>query len=246
MASWFKRRPFIVGSAIAALVGAAIAVAVVSFIDGDESAKVPLNCSVYDFDESVRLTVVGTVDEEEAEGGCQTFASELSDSSSYWIVGKPPPPESEPHLICAQLGPEGEGGRVIVEENPEAFTSTAIGICGRLAHAGWTQDASIELGPWQRDYARAVMAQESIEAEEQEQREAEAAVIEVEEEAIYACQEKAEAAEAAELEAIERVTEERIEAAPESDEFRIEEEGWAEEEEAWESGEAAFEACEEE
>lgn len=244
IAGWFKQRPLLAGGALAALCGLVAAAAVVFFVEGDEPADVPINCSVYDSEESVRLTAQGTVTEKEAESGCAGLAADLSGDSSYWKVGAPLLPESEPRLVCALLGPADDGGRVIVEENGEAFTSVATGICGRLAHEGWTQDASVGRGPWQRDYDTEMLAQELIEEEEQEQREAEVAAIEAEEEVIYACQERAEAAEEAELETIERETEEAMAGASESEEFAIEEEGWAREEEAWERGEAAYEACE--
>lgn len=240
-----KLRPFAIAGAVAALSGIVIAVGVVVFVDEEKPATVPISCSVYDSDESVRLSVEGMVEEEKAKSGCQALAAELSGSSSYWIVGTPGLPEEEPRLVCAQLGPEDESGRIIVEENPEMFASAATGICGRLAHAGWTQDESVERGPWQQEFVTEALAREAIEREEQEQREIEVAAIEEEEEAIFACQERAEAAEEAELEGIERETEERLEKATESEEFNIEEESWAEEEAAWERGEAAFEVCEE-
>lgn len=241
---WLRRRPFVAGGALAGLCGVIAALAVVFLVDGGEPANVPIDCTVYDSDESVRLTVQGTVTEKEAESGCNALAAQLSGSSSYWIVGRPAVPGSEPQLICALLGPADEGGRVIVEEDGEVLVSGATGICGRLAHEGWTQDETVGRGPWQREYDVEVLARELAEAEEQEQREAEIAAIEAEEEAIYACQERAEEAEEAELEAIERETEERMEAAPEAEEFDIEEEGWNEEEEAWDRGEVAIEACE--
>lgn len=232
------------GGALAAVCGVIAAGAVAFFVNGDEAADVQISCSVYDSEETVLLTAQGTVTEKEAESGCEELAADLSGSNSYWVVGTPPAPESQPELACALLGPEDVGGRVIVEENPEAFVSEATSICGRLAHEGWTQDGSVTRGPWLHEYDTEALARELVEEEEQEQREAEVEEMEAEEEVVHACQENAEAAEEAELEAIERETEDRMAGASESEEFVIEEEGWAEEEEAWERGETAFQACE--
>jgi hypothetical protein len=240
------RKKRVAWGALVGVVGA-IALGAILIVRGDavEPADVPVSCSVYDSDGGVRLTVEGEVTQSEAEHGCNELAARLSGDYSYWKLGAPPLPESEPSLVCALLSPEGNGTTAMVEEDPATFASTATSICGRLAHAGWIQDEAGAPGPWQREFASAVAAQEAIELEEQEVREAEAAEREATEAAIAACVERAEAAEEAELEEIERQVEAEVAAAAtESEEYRIEEEGWEREEDAWEDGEAAIERCE--
>lgn len=224
------------------LAAAAVSILVLRGAASDP-ADVPFNCAVHDSDASVQFALEGLVTAAEAEGGCEEIAARFSGSASYWKVGISPLPTDEPRQVCALISPDG-AATATVEENPDSFATSATSICGRLAHAGWTQDESAAAGPWQREFAAAVAAQEAIELEEQEAREAEAAEREREEAVVEACGERAEAQETAELEAIERETEARLDAAAsESEEYRIEEEGWSREEDAWERGEAAFEAC---
>jgi len=219
-----------------------VAAIVIVLASRDEPADIAIDCSVYDSDGSVRLTLHGKVTQEEAEGGCDGIAAELSGEGRYWRIGTPPLPDDEPRLICALDAPTGESGRAIVEGGPESFASFGTSLCGAFAHEGWTQVEAAS-GPWQREYTIARQAEEEVEIEEQEIRDEEAARREKREQAIYRCEEKARAAEEAELEAMEHETEERVSAAPESQEYEIEEEGWAREEEAWERGERAIEAC---
>lgn len=224
------------------MAGVIVAVVVIVLVGRDEPADIAIDCSVYDSDGSVRLTLRGKVTQEEADGGCDGIAAELSGEGRYWRIGTPPLPDDEPRLICALDAPAEKSGRAIVEDDPESFASFGTNLCGAFAHEGWTQ-AEAASGPWQREYALARQAEEDVEVEEQEIREEEAEKREKREQAIYRCEEKARAAEEAELEAIEHETEERVNAAPDSHEYEIEEEGWAREEEAWERGEKAIEAC---
>jgi hypothetical protein len=224
---------------VAALAVVAVAVGVLAATGSDpEHADVPIDCAVYDVDNGVRFSLRGLGTEAEAEGGCAELAADLSGSGSYWKVGAPALPNSEPELVCALSDPEGGVNTALVEVPSDSFfTQTATGICGELVSEGWTEVAGQVTGPWQEEWMSAVRDEEAFEAEEQfheEQRNA----------AIERCEQRAAAVEEAELRRIESEAEERVKAAPsESAEYAAEEEGWEREEEAWERGEEAREAC---
>lgn len=240
----YSQRPVLAWGGTAVVAGVVLAVVVIVLVGrAAEPANVAINCSVYDSDGSVRLTLRGKVTQKEAESGCDGIAAKLSGEGRYWRVGTPALPENEPRLACTLDAPAGEGfGVAIVEDNPQSFSGLGTSLCGELAHDGWTQAEALT-GPWQHEYDIALQAEEAVETEEQEIREEEQAELERREQVIYRCEEKAQAAEEVQLEAIESETEARMEGASESREYEIEDEGWAKEEEAWERGEAAIEAC---
>lgn len=243
----YWQRPVVAWGATAVVVGIIVAVVVIVAVGGaeDEPANVSIDCSVSDSDGATVLTIRGKVTQKEADEGCNAVTGDLSGEGRYWRVGLPQSPGEYPEVVCAFNAPEGEQGTVLVEADPESFSTSATAICGEFAHEGWTQFAQGGvMGPWQRQYQDELEAQEEAERVEGEIREEEQLEWERREEAVFRCEERAEANEEAELEAIERETEERMaEAGSEAEEFRLEEEGWEAEEQAWERGEAAYAEC---
>lgn len=245
----YRKRPVAAWGATAAVVGVVVAIVVIVAVNetGDEQANVPLACSVSDSDGSTVVSIRGKVTRQEADEGCDAVAARLSGEGRYWRVGLSQTPDDYPDLVCALDAPDGQQGTVMVEADPEAFTSSATAMCGELAHEGWTQlTQGGVMGPWQRQHQSEQEAQEAAELVEQEIREEEELEWEEEEQAVFACEEQVEAREEAALEAIDAETQERMaEAGSESEEFRLEEEGWEEEERVWEQGEEEALRCEE-
>jgi len=241
---FYARRPLAAWVGTAIVAGLAVGAAVgFSIVKESEPRDTLLDCTLYENDSTLRLTVRGRVTAKDAEAGCGTSTEGLSSASSYWIAGIPPLPEEEPQLICALGSPE-EPVTILVEEVP-SFASQGERACGTLAGDGWVPPPDApEIGPGQREYLEAVRQREAVELEEQESREREYAEEEMRNEAVFRCENRAHAAEESELEAIERETRERARGVSGSDEYAIEEEGWKREEEAWRRGEKAVENCE--
>jgi hypothetical protein len=235
------------GTAVVIGVIAAIVVIVGVNESGAEPANAAIDCTVSDSGGATALTVKGKVTEKEADEGCDGIAGKLSGGGRYWRVGLPPVPEDNPELVCAFHAPEGRIGTAIVETDPGSFSGSATAICGQFAHEGWTQfiQGGV-IGPWQHEYQAQQEAEEAAEQVEQEVFEDEQLELEEVEEAVHACEERAELREEAEIEAIQVETEGLVAAAAsESEEFRLEEEGWEAEEQAWAEGEEADTRCQE-
>jgi hypothetical protein len=148
----FRERPVIAWGATAALAGAiAVAVVIVAVGGGSGPTGVPIKCSVYASDGSVRLTLRSEVARGKAERGCDGLAAKLSGQGRHWRVGTPPLPKREPRLVCALDAPAGESGAAVVEDNPESPSSVGTSLCGEFLRDGWTQ-AEAQVGQWQREY----------------------------------------------------------------------------------------------
>jgi hypothetical protein len=234
-------------TAIAAGLIAAAAVIVAVGGSEDEPADIPLACTVSDSDGGTVLTVRGTVTQKEADEGCDGIAATLSGEGRFWRVGLAQSPGEYPEVVCGFNAPEGRQGTVIVEADPESFTTSATTLCGEFAHEGWTQfTQGGVMGPWQQQYEEEMEAREEAEQFEQEIREEELLELEEEEQAVFECEERVEAREEVELEAIQAETRERIaEALSEAEEFQLEEESWEAEERTWELGEEREAMCQE-
>lgn len=244
----YRRKPVLAWGGTAVVVGVVIAVIVILAVGGSsEPANIAIKCSVSDSDGSTALSIEGRVTQKEADEGCDALAAKLSGTNSYWRVGLPEPPPSYPEIVCGLNAPKGEQGTAIVEVNPESIGSPATTICGTLAHEGWTQfTQGGVMGPWQAEAQEATEFEEEAERAEREVVEGEEAEREAEAEAVYRCEERAQVEEEAEIEAIEKETEERVEAEPnEFKQYEIEEEGYEREEEAYERDFEANELCEE-
>lgn len=242
----YRRRPALAWGGTAAIV-AVVCAGIVALVirDGEEAATVAMKCSVYEPDQGVRVSFNGRVTEKDAEAGCVPLAQRWSSASLYWRVGTPSMPEQEPSFACAfEPAGDDEGGIIFVETLPDSFSSLGTRICGLFAQDGWVEADAPTGGPWIHEWRDEQNRQAQVEAEDQEIRDAEQAEREAQREAVWACEERADAREEEQIASIEAETEARIREAPESQEYEIEEEGWAKEEEVWEQTEAAKERCE--
>ncbi len=245
---WYRGRPVIAWGATAAVVGVVVAVVVILAVSGSsEPANVAIKCSVSNSNGSVVFSIKGRVTKKEAEDGCDELAGKLSGGGSYWRVGLPPVPNSDPEIMCGLNSPAGEAGSATVEYDTEGSSYEATTICGNLAHKGWTQfTQGGVMGPWQHAYNVEQEATEEAEAAEAEIAEEEQLEAEAVEDAIVGCEQQAEAVEEEEVAAIrEAMKQRRSEAPDEESAFTIEEESWAEEEKAWGRSEGRDERCRE-